>query len=73
MRNVLVREIREQEKAAFGDDVKNLARRLYRKDLVTGKRPSYREIAISLAEAGHTGASGKGYGPESIKRMLAVN
>ncbi len=51
----------------------DLARRLYRRNPKTGRRLSYREIAIALAEAGHTGASGKGYGPESVKRMLTGN
>lgn len=59
------------------DGVVKEARRLARKNPKTGHRRSLREIAAALSNAGHTvierGAlSGKAYGPESIKRMLAV-
>jgi DNA invertase Pin-like site-specific DNA recombinase len=52
------------------------ARRLARKNPKTGERRSLREIAAGLARMGHTvlvngEPSGKSYGPESIKRLLA--
>ncbi len=57
------------------------ARKLARKSRKTGKRPSLRTIAAGLAERGHTVLvdrdgqrvpSGKPYGAESVKRMLAA-
>lgn len=59
------------------DDVVKEARRLARKNPKTGERRSLREIADALASAGHTvlvngEPSGKAYGPESIKRMIAA-
>ncbi len=48
------------------------AKRLYRRSPKTGKRRSYRAIARALAERGHVVRnSGRQYGPESVKRMLA--
>jgi DNA invertase Pin-like site-specific DNA recombinase len=47
------------------------AKRLHRKNRLTGKRRSLRAIAKELAGLGHLGASGKQYGAESIKRMVA--
>ncbi len=47
------------------------AKRLARRSPKTGKRRSLRAIAVALAERGHVGPSGKLYGPESVKRMLA--
>lgn len=47
------------------------AKRLYRKNPRTGKRRSLRAIAKELAGLGHHAASGKQYGAESIKRMVA--
>lgn len=56
------------------------ARKLARKSRKTGERPSLRAIAAGLAERGHTVLvdrdgqrvpSGKPYGAESVKRMLA--
>ena len=73
VRNILVRELCEREQVAFGDDVKDRARRLYRKDPVTGKRPSDREIAVALAEAGHAKSDGNRYEPENIKHMVVGN
>jgi len=46
------------------------ARRLRRKNPRTGKRRSLRLVANELAKAGYMAASGKPYGPESIKRMV---
>jgi DNA invertase Pin-like site-specific DNA recombinase len=54
------------------------ARRLARKSPKTGQRRSLRKIAAELATMGHTvldgdgKATGKVYGAESIKRMLAA-
>lgn len=47
------------------------AKRLYRKNPRTSKRRSLRAIAKELAGLGHLAASGKPYGAESIKRMVA--
>ena len=52
------------------------AKRLARRNRKTGERPSLRKIAAVLAERGHTVIvnsvpSGKPYGAESVKRMLA--
>lgn len=47
------------------------AKRLYRRNPKTGKRRSLRAIARALAERDHRGPSGKEYGPESVKRMVA--
>ncbi len=47
------------------------AKRLARRSPKTGKRRSYRATARALADRGHRGPSGKEYGPESVKRMLA--
>lgn len=47
------------------------AKRLYRKNPRTGKKRSLRGIAKELAELGHIAASGKPYGAESVKRMVA--
>lgn len=52
-------------------EVVGKARMLARKSRKTGGRPSLRKIADTLAMAGHFGPSGKPYGAESIKRMLA--
>jgi DNA invertase Pin-like site-specific DNA recombinase len=51
-------------------EVVTLARRLNRKGR-DGERPSLRQIAARLAAAGHVAPSGKPYGAESVKRMLA--
>jgi DNA invertase Pin-like site-specific DNA recombinase len=47
------------------------ARRLGRRNPKTGQRRSLRAIAAGLAKLGHVGPSGRQYGAESIKRMLA--
>jgi hypothetical protein len=47
------------------------ARKLHRKDRVTHKRLSLREIAARMFEEGHKAASGKPYGPSAIQSMLA--
>ena len=49
-----------------------LVRKLYRKDRMTGKRMSLREIAAELAAKGHLARSGKPYGPSAIQSMLTV-
>lgn len=46
------------------------ARRLARKP-PKGSRPSLRTVATGLASLGHLSPSGRLYGPESVKRMLA--
>lgn len=48
-----------------------LARKLARKRVGLGKKPSLRDIAKGLAAAGHLSPAGAPYGPESVKRMLA--
>ncbi|MGF1628554.1 MAG: recombinase family protein [Kiloniellaceae bacterium] len=52
-------------------EVVEAARRLSRKP-PKGKRPSLRTIAANLEAQGHVGPSGRRYGAESIKRMLAT-
>jgi hypothetical protein len=47
------------------------AKRLARRSPKAGQRRSLRQIAAELARLGHLGPSGKPYGPESVKRMLA--
>jgi DNA invertase Pin-like site-specific DNA recombinase len=47
-----------------------MARRLHRENRETGKRPSLRKIAATMANQGHLAASGKEYGPSQIKSML---
>ena len=47
------------------------AKRLARRNPKTGQKRSLRAIAAELARLGHLGPSGKPYGPESVKRMLA--
>jgi DNA invertase Pin-like site-specific DNA recombinase len=49
-----------------------LARHLYRKDRLTGKRLSYRKISRALEKQGHLAASGKPYGPSAILSMLSA-
>lgn len=46
------------------------AKRLRRANPKTGRRMSYRDIAIKLEEAGHLNERGRRYNPASIKRML---
>lgn len=75
-----LRLARERKKAETGrcggrppvpEDAKALAKRLHRRSPKTGKRRSLRQIAAELAEASHMGPSGKPYGAESVKRMVA--
>ncbi len=47
-----------------------MAKRLRRKNPVTGERRSLREIAQLLADAGHLAASGKPYAPGVINAMV---
>jgi hypothetical protein len=48
------------------------AKRLARRSPKTGQRRSPRAIAAALARLGHLGPSGKPYGAESVKRMVAA-
>jgi DNA invertase Pin-like site-specific DNA recombinase len=48
------------------------AKRLARRSPKTGQRRSLRAIAAELARLGHLGPSGKPYGAESVKRMVAT-
>jgi DNA invertase Pin-like site-specific DNA recombinase len=47
-----------------------LARKLRRANSSTGKRMSFRDIAVKLAAAGHTAKSGKPLSPSVVKRLL---
>ena len=47
-----------------------LARKLRRANPSTGKRMSFRDIAVKLAAAGHTAKSGKPLSPSVVKRLL---
>jgi DNA invertase Pin-like site-specific DNA recombinase len=51
-------------------DAVAMAKRLRRKNPVTGERRSLREIAQLLADAGHVAASGKPYAPGVINAMV---
>lgn len=74
-----LRKARERKKAKTGKCegrppvpphiVKN-AKRLRRKNPRTGKRRSFRQVASELAKIGYLSASGKPFGPESVKRMV---
>ena len=75
-----LRKARERKRETTGrcegrppvpEHVKHEARRLARRSPKTGRRRSRRKIAAELASLGHVGPSGKAYGPESVKRMLA--
>ena len=75
-----LRVARERKRAETGrcegrkpvpTDVVTMARKLHRKNRKTGQRRSLRQIAATLAEAGHVGPSGKAYGAESVKRMIS--
>lgn len=52
--------------------VKEAKRLRRRKHPLTGKRLSLRDVARELATLGHLGPSGKEYGAESVKRMVAA-
>ena len=47
------------------------AKRLRRMNPRTGKRRSLREVSAELAELGYLASSGKPYGAESVKQMIA--
>ncbi len=76
-----LRDARDRKRAEDGrcegrppapEDVKALARKLYRRNPRTGKRRSLRQVAAALAEAGHLQKkSCRPYGAESVKRMVA--
>jgi DNA invertase Pin-like site-specific DNA recombinase len=75
-----LRAARERKRAATGRcegappvpaEVVAEARRLARKSPKTGQRRSLRAIAAELAALGHVGRSGKPFGAESVRRMLA--
>jgi len=74
-----LRQARERKRAETGrcegrppvnENIVREAKRLRRKNPRTGKRRSLRQVAKELAEAGFLAASGKPFGPESIKRMI---
>jgi DNA invertase Pin-like site-specific DNA recombinase len=75
-----LRAARERKRAATGRcegaspvpaEVVAAARRLARKSPKTGQRRSLRAISAELATLGHVARSGKPYGAESVRRMLA--
>ena len=75
-----LRKAREHKKAETGrcegrkpvpDAVVKEAKRLRRKNPRTGKRRSLRRVAAELAEMGYQAVSGKPYGAESVKQMVA--
>ena len=75
-----LRKARERKRAETGrcegrkavsEGVIKEAKRLNRRNPRTSKRRSLRAIAKELAELGHLSPSGKPYGPESVKRMVA--
>ena len=75
-----LRKARERKKAETGrcegrnpvpDVVVREAKRLRRKNPRTGKRLSLRKIADRLFQMGYPSPSGKAYGAESVKQMLA--
>jgi DNA invertase Pin-like site-specific DNA recombinase len=75
-----LRQARERKRATTGrcegrrpvpEKVVREAKRLHRKNPRSGKRRSLRSVASELAKLGVYGPSGKPYGPQSIKRMVA--
>ena len=75
-----LRKARERKKVETGrcegrkpvpDRIVKEAKRLRRKNPRTGKRRSLRVIAQQLADTGYFAPSGKPYGPESVKHMVA--
>lgn len=75
-----LRKARERKKAETGrcegrkpvpDAIVKEAKRLRRKSPRTGKRRSLRRVASELAEMGYLAVSGKPYGAESVKQMIA--
>ncbi|WP_369412652.1 recombinase family protein [Neoroseomonas alba] len=48
-----------------------LARRLRRRNPVTGQRRSLRDIAAALAKAGHVRTDGRPHGPETLRQALS--
>jgi DNA invertase Pin-like site-specific DNA recombinase len=76
-----LRHARERKRAETGrcegrkpvpEAVVREAKRLARKSPKTGEARSLRRIAAALARLGHVAPSGKPYGAESVKRMLAA-
>jgi len=77
-----LRHARDSKSAALGRRVEGRkpvpgavvkeAERLARVNPKTHKRRSLRQIAAALARLGHVAPSGKPYGAESVKRMLAA-
>jgi DNA invertase Pin-like site-specific DNA recombinase len=77
-----LRQAREEKRLTTGRcegrppvpaEAKALAKRLYRKNPKTGKRPSLRAISHALTERGFQSPSGNPYGPDSVKRMVGAN
>ena len=75
-----LRKARERTKAETGrcegrmpvpDKIVKEAKRLRRKNPRTGRRRSLRRVAAELAEMGYLAESGKPYGAESVKQMIA--
>lgn len=75
-----LRQARERKRATTGrcegrrpvpEKIVREAKRLHRKNPRTGNRRSLCSVVSDLAELGVYGPSGKPYGPESIKRMVA--
>jgi len=75
-----LKKARERKRAETGrcegrkpvpDKIVKEAKRLRRKNPRTGKRRSLRGVAAELAEMGYQAASGKPYGAESVKQMIA--
>lgn len=75
-----LRKARERKRVETGrcegrkpvpEEVVKQAKRLRRKSPRTGKRLSLRRVAAALADMGHTALSGRPYGAESVKQMVA--
>lgn len=58
--------------AELNPELVALAKRLRRKNRITGKVRSFREISTALAEEGHINANGRPYAAMSIRSMIQV-
>lgn len=58
--------------AETAPDLVREAKRLHRRNPKTGERRSLREIAATLAEAGHVTASGKPFSAGQVARLIAA-
>lgn len=61
---------RVEGRKPVSDEAFATAKRLYRRSPKTGQRRSLRQIALEMAELGHTTPNGKEYNANSVRQML---